>query len=66
MNKMDLPQDIKKKIALRIESIPLSSEGSIYNWAQKMYQDIFGKHHITDFPELKEARSRDKRMRDDS
>ena len=60
MNKMDLPEDIKKKIASRIEVIPLGSEGSIYNWAQKMYEEVFGKHHLIDFPDLKEARSRDK------
>ena len=62
---MDLPQDIKRKIAVKIEAIPLGYEGSIYNWAQKMYADIFGNHHLADFPEMKEARSRDKRMTDD-
>jgi len=62
---MDLPVEIKEKIAKRIETIPLGSEGSIYNWAQEMYKDIFGNHHLGDFPELKEARSRDKRMTDD-
>ena len=63
MNKM--PQEIKKEIALHIEAIPLGEQGSIYNWAYKMYADIFDSHHLKDFPELKEARLKDDRMRDD-
>ena len=58
--------EIKKEIALHIEAIPLGKQDSIYNWAYKMYADIFDSHHLKDFPELKEARLKDDRMRDDS